>query len=410
MLLLQYFGFDQDPFGVTPDPRCLYESSTHCEALASLKYAFLSSRGFIALIAPPGLGKTTLLLRFLADIRSTARTVFLFDVDPTCEPGVLISYILRDLGLVPGKDSAEMHHQLSEVVAAEALAGRSFVVVVDEAQNLSDTSLEVIRMLTNFETGRSKLVQVVLSGQPLLAERLNGPSLEQLRQRISVFCKLDALSPEQCKLYIKHRLTFAGYKARTLFTEEALEQLIRASEGVPRILNTLCFSALSLCCALKQKQVTAAMVDEVIQDRRLIPAKATATESPADVPGGDSREHRTKVSARWTISAALALVLLSVCAIGVSTYRDRSKPDRDPQTERQEPAASRQRVRQVEGTKTSPVPEAVIVKRNESLSMLAIQRFGVFDEGHLQQIRQLNPELTDVNKILEGQTIVLPPR
>ena len=175
VMFLQYFGFQQDPFGATPDPRCLYLSGTHREALASLEYGFLSNRGFTAMIAPPGMGKTTLLCRFLENARGAARTVFLFDIDAECEPREFVAYILRDIGITPAQTSSEMHEQLTEALAKENRAGRKFVVVIDEAQNLSDAVLERVRLLTNFETSRGKLMQVVLSGQPQLSDKLMQP-------------------------------------------------------------------------------------------------------------------------------------------------------------------------------------------------------------------------------------------
>jgi general secretion pathway protein A len=169
-MLLEYFGFSEDPFGSTPDPRFLYASPTHREALASLQYGFSSNRGFTALIAPPGMGKTTLLFRFLEDIRMSARSVFLFNIDSQCEPRELVAYILRDLGIAPGSSGAEMHDQLARVLVAEARAGRKAVIVIDEAQNLPDAAQETVRLLTNFETPRAKLMQVGLAGQPQLAD------------------------------------------------------------------------------------------------------------------------------------------------------------------------------------------------------------------------------------------------
>src|ERR1017187_6587396 len=112
VMLLEYFGFREDPFGVTPDPRCLYPSHTHREALASLQYGFHFNRGFTAIIAPPGMGKTTLLFRFLEDIWESARSVFLFDIDAECEPREFVGYILRDIGITPAQSSSEMHDQL----------------------------------------------------------------------------------------------------------------------------------------------------------------------------------------------------------------------------------------------------------------------------------------------------------
>jgi type II secretory pathway predicted ATPase ExeA len=251
-MLLRYFGFQEDPFGSTPDPRYLYPSETHREAMASLKYGFFSNRGFTAMIAPPGMGKTTLLFRFLEDIRETSRSIFLFDIDPGCEPREFVGYILRDLGITPGNGSAEMHEQLSEALVRETRAGRKFVVVIDEAQNLSDAVLERVRLLTNFETTRGKLMQIVLSGQPQLSDKLMQPSLLQLRQRISTICRLEPLSAEETIAYIGYRLKQAGYGGEPLFANDALKLIAEASQGTPRTINNLCFNALSLCRAEPQ--------------------------------------------------------------------------------------------------------------------------------------------------------------
>jgi general secretion pathway protein A len=270
-MLLQYFGLKEEPFGVSPDPRRLFLSQTHREALEALQSGFSSNRGFTAMIAPPGMGKTTLLFRFLEQIRDTARVVFLFDMDSTCEPREFVAYILRDLGIVPAQGSAEMHDQLSEVLVEENLAGRKFVIVIDEAQNLSEAVLERVRLLTNFESSKGKLIQVVLSGQPQLSDKLLQSSLLQLRQRISTVCHIKSLSIEETIGYINYRVKMAGYLGQPLFTEGAMRLIAQASHGTPRTINNLCFNALTLCCKLKSKEVDIAMVAKVISALQLIP-------------------------------------------------------------------------------------------------------------------------------------------
>ena len=282
-MLLQYFGLKEEPFGVSPDPRRLFLSQTHREALEGLQSGFSSNRGFTAMIAPPGMGKTTLLFRFLEQIRESARVVFLFDMDSTCEPREFVAYILRDLGIVPAQGSAEMHDQLSEVLVEENLAGRRFVIVIDEAQNLSDAVLERVRLLTNFESSKGKLIQVVLSGQPQLSDKLLQGSLLQLRQRISTVCHIKSLSIEETIGYINYRIKMAGYLGQPLFTEGAMRLIAQASQGTPRIINNLCFNALTMCCKLKSKEVDIAMVAKVISALQLIPPSREPYMSPAAV-------------------------------------------------------------------------------------------------------------------------------
>lgn len=321
-MLLRYYGFREDPFGASPDSRCLYASPSHCEALASLKYGFSSNRGFIALIAQPGMGKTTLLFRFLEEIRASARTAFIFDIDPQCEPREIVRYILRDIGIVPGRDHAEMHEQLNLAVVAEARAGRRFVVVIDEAQNLSDEALEVVRMLTNFETPRAKLMQVVLAGQPQLSDKLMKPSLLQLRQRISTFCRIEPLTTDETRAYIDHRLKFVGYDGPPLFTPEAISRITEASHGIPRNINNVCFNALSLCCALKRKQVDGSMIAEVLADQQLMPRAAESPVVPCELAVSEiyrpePRNGAAKLSWPWVVVVTALLVATGLGVLGI---------------------------------------------------------------------------------------------
>jgi general secretion pathway protein A len=334
-MLLQYFGLKEEPFGVSPDPRRLFLTQTHREALEALQSGFSSNRGFTAMIAPPGMGKTTLLFRFLEQIRETARVVFLFDVDSTCEPREFVAYILRDLGIVPAQGSAEMHDQLSEVLVEENLAGRKFVIVIDEAQNLSDAVLERVRLLTNFESSKGKLIQVVLSGQPQLSDKLLQSSLLQLRQRISTVCHIKSLSIEETIGYINYRVKIAGYLGQPLFTEGAMRLIAQASHGTPRTINNLCFNALTLCCKLKSKEVDIAMVAKVISALQLIPPSresfapsaavpvsvASASAAAANQASEQSRKSREFVGLRLTPQSSEPLAArpgVSVSAVSVS--------------------------------------------------------------------------------------------
>jgi general secretion pathway protein A len=188
-MFLNHFKLTEEPFGVTPDPRFLYLGSQHREALASLAYGTESNRGFLALIAKPGMGKTSLLYRYLESLRGTARTAFVFRTD--CDSREFIRHVLLDLGIdAAGKDLPAMHEALNQVLVEEMRAGRRFVLVIDEAQNLDGDVLESIRLLSNFETPRTKLMQIVIAGQPGLAEKLSRPSMAQLRQRISLVIRV----------------------------------------------------------------------------------------------------------------------------------------------------------------------------------------------------------------------------
>jgi general secretion pathway protein A len=421
-MFLHYFGFKQEPFGATPDPRCLYPSHAHREALASLEYGFRSNRGFTAMIAPPGMGKTTLLFRFLEDVRETARTVFLFDIDSDCEPREFVRHILRDIGVIPGTGSSEMHEQLSCALAKETRAGRKFVIVIDEAQNLSNAVLERVRLLSNFETSQGKLMQIVLSGQPQLAEKLMQPSLIQLRQRVSTICRIDSLSSEETVAYIEYRLKQAGYVGDPLFTKDALEMITEASLGTPRTINNLCFNALSLCLAMKSKQVNGSMVAEVIEDLELIPQSGEsilATSEVADVQSyGSEDDDQPKRLVNRLLLAAAALVVLCVAGVfgfaGLRTFASHSANDERSLDQKALPAHVTAPIATdtAETKVTEPAQSSkefeITVQADQRLQDISVQYLGGFDLQRLHQIQALNPKLTNPDHIEIGQRIWLP--
>lgn len=264
-MFLDFFGLREQPFGVTPDPRYLYLGPAHREALASLYYGIEANRGFLSLIARPGMGKTTLLFHLLAKFDRTARTAFLFQTQ--CSSREFMRFLLAEIGIeTDSQDFVRMHEQFNRCLVQEARAGKRFIVVIDEAQNLDPTVLETVRLLSDFETPQAKLLQIILVGQPGLADKLASPSLVQLRQRITSVSGLTPLNREDVAKFIDHRMQVAGYKGPALFTGDALELISQVSEGIPRQINNYCFHVLSLACAMRKKTIDAQMVREVIQD------------------------------------------------------------------------------------------------------------------------------------------------
>ncbi len=264
-MFLKFFGLREQPFGVTPDPRFLYLSPAHREALASVFYGIETGRGFLALIAMPGMGKTTLLFHLLEKFRGTARTAFLFQTQ--CTSREFMRFLLAELGYETGDhDFVRMHEDFNRHLLQEARAGNRFIVVVDEAQNLDPSVLETIRLLSDFETPRAKLLQIVLAGQPELADKLASRNMAQLRQRVSLVSGLKPFAISDTGNYIQHRLRVAGYQGGNLFTPSALASIAEFTEGIPRNINNFCFSAMSLACALRKTTIDAAIVQEVISD------------------------------------------------------------------------------------------------------------------------------------------------
>jgi general secretion pathway protein A len=265
-MFLDFYGLREQPFGVTPDPRFLYLSPTHREALASMFYGIDAERGFLALIAKPGMGKTNLLFHLLQQFRSKARTAFVFQTQ--CTSREFMRFLLLELGCeVNGEpDLVTMHEQFNRCLLQEAQAGRRFIVVVDEAQNLEPSVLETVRLLSDFETPQAKLLQIVLSGQPELADKLARPSLRQLRQRVSLLSTLAPLPPEEVARYMNHRMRAAGRADGLPFTGAAVKMIADMSEGIPRNINNICFNALSLGCSLRHRTVDIDVLRQVASD------------------------------------------------------------------------------------------------------------------------------------------------
>lgn len=308
-MFLRFYGLNEQPFGMTPDPRFMYQSGSHREAFASLVYGIESGRGFVGLVAEPGMGKTTLLFQLMERLQNSARTVFLFQTQRDSRE--LLCNLIADLGLDPGdRDMGALQRQLNEILVREAQMGRQFVLIIDESQNLTFPVLESVRMLSNFETPRRKLMQIVLAGQPALADKLARPELEQLKQRISIICRLEPFTEEEVAGYVSHRLETAGYKGGRLFSDEALSILAKQSEGIPRNINNLCFHALSIAYAKGQKKIDGSIMQEVLSDLKLdtlqskranLQAQIDQAEGAAgglesvtlnDAPGGDADDFR----------------------------------------------------------------------------------------------------------------------
>jgi general secretion pathway protein A len=264
-MYLNYFGLREQPFGVTPDPRYLYLSAAHKEAFASLYYGIEANRGFLGLIAKPGMGKTTILFHLLEKFRTTARTAFIFQTQ--CNSREFMRFLLAELGYEGDtQDFVRLHDEFNRLLLKEARAGNRMIVVIDEAQNLDAEVLETVRLLSDFETPRAKLMHIILSGQPELADKLASPRLSQLRQRVSILHGLEPLPSWEIKSYIEHRLKIGGYEGEPLFTPEAYDRIAEFTEGIPRNVNNFCFNALSLAYALQKKLVDDQIVKEVIAD------------------------------------------------------------------------------------------------------------------------------------------------
>ncbi len=238
-MIEEYFGLREKPFALTPDPRFFYLSLDHLEALEHLIYGINEGEGFLLLVGEIGTGKTTL-SRVLVE-KLSRDVVFSLILNPFQDFFNLLKNILWDLGLIPNGDSeSELINQLLEFILHEiGPQGKKVLIVIDEAQNLSDEVLEKLRILSNFETDKEKLLQILLLGQEELLQKLKSPALRQLDQRISIRYYLTPLKKNEIRYYLQHRLKAAGAQNELTFTRGAINAIHKITKGVPRLINML---------------------------------------------------------------------------------------------------------------------------------------------------------------------------
>jgi general secretion pathway protein A len=295
-----FFGLDSQPFGMTPDPRFYFQGSSHREALAGLQYGIQQRRGFLTLVGEVGTGKTTLITTLLEGLDRSTCTILV--THTTIDREELLRIILHKLheahgprlpASLPGDEDSnvsvrlsglsriELINEFSAFVNGEFMAYRPPpILVIDEAQNLSVKVLEEVRLLTNLEGPKSKLLQVLLAGQPELEEKLLRTDLRQLRQRVAVSVRLEPFDHESTGEYIRHRLKQAGSADGDLFSDEAVDAIWHASNGFPRTINVLCDYSLVNAYGAGQKQVIKDMAEEAINDVLCLRSEMDSLEKP----------------------------------------------------------------------------------------------------------------------------------
>jgi type II secretory pathway predicted ATPase ExeA len=265
-----HFGLKQAPFNISPDPTFLYLSESHREALAQLTYGIQARKGFVVLTGEVGTGKTTLIHALMNELGEETATALLFSM--VISPADLLRYVCEEFKLIElGESRKDLHDytvMLNEFLLGKYRAGENCALIIDEAQNLTAEVLEGIRLLSNFETSRDKLLQILLVGQPEFAVRLNAPELRQLKQRITLRHHLRALAAKECQEYISNRVKIAGGDPG-VFSDGAFQALHAYSGGIPRIINILCDNALLTTFALEKKQVDFEVVGEVAEDLQI---------------------------------------------------------------------------------------------------------------------------------------------
>ncbi len=242
-MYLKFYGLSEPPFDITPNPRFLFYSTKHREAYNHLLFGIRERKGFVQLTGEVGAGKTTLCRAMLDQLDGRFATALI--LNPVLDPDQLMKAVAMEFGLnVKGLDRLETVAAINEFLLELVKVGRDAVLIIDEAQDLTDELLEQVRLLSNLETDNRKLLQIVLMGQPELRDRINNPKLRQLRQRITVRYHLAPLSRFEVNQYIQHRLEVSGARGAPYFTQPGLWRVYRYSQGIPRLVNAICDKAL----------------------------------------------------------------------------------------------------------------------------------------------------------------------
>lgn len=283
----EFFGLRANPFNVNPDPRYLFLTRHTEEALACLTYGIQSRKGFVLLTGEVGTGKTTLINKLLEWLRlQQVATAFVFNSRMNVPQ--FLDYMMADFGIpCDSKSKSQILLRLYNWLLDRYRAGETAVLIVDEAQNLSDEVLEEIRMLTNLETFTEKLLQIVLVGQPELEQKLKQPQLRQLRQRLTLRAKTHPLSLEETKAYVQQRLRIAGSNGQPIFDPDALVAIHKFSNGIPRVVNLLCEHCLVSAFVDQQKTVAPGVVEAVARDFDLSTDAASAAMTPSNAPSNE---------------------------------------------------------------------------------------------------------------------------
>jgi type II secretory pathway predicted ATPase ExeA len=312
-----YFGLKENPFNVNPDPRYLYLTKQIEEALTGLMYGIQTRKGFITLTGEVGTGKTTLVNRLLDWLRQRrTRTAFLFN--SRMNTSHLFDFILAEFEIAcESRTKSQQLMKLNQWLLERYRAGETAVLIVDEAQNLSYPVLEEIRMLTNLETSTEKLLQIVLSGQPELEEKLKLPQLRQLKQRITLRCKTAPLTKEQTHAYIAERLRIAGTSGEQIFSPEAMDTVHMYSLGIPRVVNLLCEHALINTYVEQERVVSPKIIEDIAREFQLDEIE------PIPPPGSSRIDNDVYNSETFVQNLGEALSRFRVSSPTVSSAREK---------------------------------------------------------------------------------------
>ena len=430
----KFYGFSENPFHVSHNPKFFFPSESHSEALASLQYGISYRKGFILILGEAGTGKTMLIHRLISTLDKQVKVIYF----PQCQLPFqeMLKEMLIQLKLPVGLETkGPMMHDLYDYLIQCLKQDETVVVIVDEAENIDLELLEEVRLLANLETGTSKLLQIVLVGQPELGKKLSSDMVRQIKQRIVVSNGIKPITEEESRRYIDHRLKIAGSGSARVFTDDALSLICRSANGIPLALNTLCSNALSIGCLLSEKRISAATVRKIRHEKGILTAQKAQV-----LAAGIRRRFLRRTFFMILVLALLAAAIYfgrsylqpifnaarmdpSVSA-PIVTEKDAAPEMKSRPAEKQVQSSPGPKV--ADGMPESPkiavspppatsdfqpeirVKTIVRAKRGVSLSKLAYQYYGATDETLIDHILRLNPEITNPDLILIDQKIKMP--
>ena len=416
-MYLSFYGLRKQPFHITPDPEFLYLSPSHKEALGAIIYGVEQRKGFVAITGAVGVGKTTILRSYLEKKRESLKIIYVFNAKIPFQG--LLATIYRELGLPIGSDSEiEMVGRLYEFLIDEYKRGNNVVLVIDEAQNMPTDTLESLRMMSNLETVKDKLIQIVLVGQPEFERELDTRQLRQLKQRLAVRATIQPLTGAESLEYVRFRLRRAGADPATIFTRPALREIVRWSKGVPRLLNVLCDNALITGFGYQRKPVTRKIVKEIIRD---FEGERELSSIRKQLTRGATLALLLLFFLGLTWLLPLKRILLDQTAMSVSRQQiGETEAIKAVRPKQAEPSRARQEREVPPGrepeTLSRPNEPAVVTKTvapGDTLSQLVTEVYGFAGSAlqlqiRLEKVRENNPQIKDIDRILPGEKICFP--
>ena len=421
----RYFGFLESPFSISPDPHFFYSNPVYLEAYANLRYGIEAKKGFISITGEVGTGKTMLLRKLMRNFENTIHSVFIFNTYLAFDE--LLRAIMHDLGLETlGKDRLAMLDALNAYLIEQLKKQHIVCLLIDEAQNLSDESLEGLRLLSNLETDKDKLLQIVMMGQPELKAKLKQPSLRQLKQRIALQFEIAPLKNDEIGSYINFRLQSAGYERKDLFHPEAVQKIALYSKGIPRLINVICDNALLTAFAASQKTISADLIREVADDLSLEsetePAKPKTLIRAAPKRTFQQSVRRLVNSVVGTFLVILVFVLVSVFTYPQSFFRNTvgtlelfidnankgilpvTRQNTNPQMTNAEAENAGRKNSEIEFKWKNPI----IIQYGSTIHQIANNAYGANAILGMDLIKEFNPQIKNLNWVSAGQELVLP--